>query len=135
MTVLELTGDSLVRADELLDRASHDVAKYVAMTARNIDPRTAGGRELELVWRDLLQTDGSSPAWALWQPLSEELRELAADEQLAAIDRAMDRLRSLSKSKNENEEQKSVIELVLAVSDGITRLRRDVRRRRIEVER
>ena len=134
MTLLELPADSLARADELLDRASHDVAKYMAMTARNIDPSTAGGREASLIWRDVLSTDGSESAWAIWRPLSTKLHELARDDRLAAIDRGMERLRSLAATKDDVAEVEMVIELVVDISNRIVGLRRDVRRRRIEVE-
>ena len=46
MRLAELKGEGLEAADELLDSAAHDLAKYMAMTARNVDPAVAGEREL-----------------------------------------------------------------------------------------
>ena len=78
----ELGVDALEAVDELLDRANHDVAKYMAMTARNVDPEDLGSEELAMLRADLWETDGSRTAWELWRGFSNQIAELATPPNL-----------------------------------------------------
>ena len=49
----ELTGEALAEADEILGRANHDIAKYMAMTARNVDPVSIGPEDVSYLMDDL----------------------------------------------------------------------------------
>lgn len=129
----DLRGRPLERADELLDRAAHDVAKYMAMTARNLDPGAVGPGELDHLLGDLRRTDGERPAWRLWSALSRELRELASDPELDGIDRQMTALAAAA--DRDEPDPAGLISAVLGAADRIVALRRAVRRRRIEAAR
>ena len=137
MTVEKLVAlgpEGLAEADALLDRASHDVAKYMAMTARNVEPADVSEEEVESFRGDLLRTDGERPAWELWAPLSQALMVLAADPELDAVDRGMAELKSLSGRLGAGrEELAELFATTRTVADRITGLRRAVRRRLIEV--
>lgn len=131
-----LEGEALVRADELLGQASHDVAKYMSMTARNARPEALarGGEQLDWLRADLEQTGASGAAWDLWAPLSAELSGLAADPTLAAIDEAMAALAQLfARLAAEPALAPEVASRAVTVADQITALRRAVRQRRLEV--
>jgi hypothetical protein len=132
-TLESLGPADLGRAAELLDRAGHDVAKYMAMTARNVDPTSPEPDEVDLVRRDLLETDGARSAWALWAPLSRALAALAADPELEAIDRAMAALEALVASGPGPAGE--LVEAAVETAERISRLRRAVRRRCDEVGR
>lgn len=132
---LEALGSAeLERAAELLDRAGHDVAKYMALTARNVDPASPADDDVELILRDLRETDGARPAWAIWAPLSRALAELAADPELEAIDRAMAGLERLCGAAS-SQRAAELIATTIEVADRIVRLRRAVQARRGEVAR
>jgi hypothetical protein len=131
--LIDLEGEALTAADGLLDRAAHDVAKYMAMTARNIDPEVAGERELSFLRQDLERTDGARSAWAIWGELSQELGALAADPEVEAIDQAMAELEALLAAKGSQPAE--LVAATLRAADQITALRRRVRGRRLEAER
>jgi hypothetical protein len=129
-----LGGEDLQRAAELLDRAGHDVAKYMAMTARNVDAAAPADDEVEMVLRDLRETDGARPAWAVWAPLSRALAGLADDAELEAIDRAMAGLERLCDVvAGDRGRAAELVGAAIEAADGIARLRRRVRARLDEV--
>jgi hypothetical protein len=136
VTVRDLTmlsGDTLRRADELLDRANHDVAKYMSMTARNVEPSAIDDELTEMMRRDLTQTNGSASAWALWRPLSAALSELVDDTAVGQIDEGMSTLESLVvRWTNNDETSGQIAEATVAVADRIAELRRSVRRAMME---
>ena len=137
MKLAELDGEALEAADEILDVAAHDVAKYMAMTARNVDPASIpedlGGRLLEEVTR----VDGERPAWALWGTFSKKLAALADDEELRLVDEQMEDLRALSSGDEagEGRDLGAIARLAADTAQRITALRRAVRRRLIAVGR
>ena len=128
----ELGGEEFRRADELLDQAAHDVAKYMALTARNVDPTALSQAEAGYLLADLCRTDGVRPAWDLWAPFSGELRALApADPALETIDREMAELKKRGTTPPaDRSDLARLVELTVTVADRITLLRREVRRRR-----
>lgn len=132
----ELELDGLEKADQLLDRAKHDVAKYMSMTARNVDPSSLGPDETQHLMEDLLKTDGRLAAWELWSPLGRELRELAFnDPELMTIESNMVELEALvSKVGEERVGPEALVQATVAVADRITRLRRALGRRLMEVQ-
>ena len=133
--LIDLEGEALVRAAELLDRASHDVAKYMSITARNIDPRTAGADDIVRVLHDLTRTDGRRPAWELWSEVSAPLHELADDPELRGIDAAMTRAALAAGAGTGIDGVPGLVGATLDAADRIVRLRRAVLARRMEVER
>lgn len=131
-----LPPEELVEADGLLDRANHDIAKYMAMTARNVDPQSMGLDEQARLVDDLLRTDGRHPVWELWRPLYEKLAILAADPTLTVIDRDIATIRELVDHRDEwTDGGRALVESTVAVADRIAGLRRTVRRRLMEVSR
>lgn len=131
MTELEL--EELEGADELLDRANHDIAKYMAMTARNVEAEMLDEELRAALHRDLIETDGRRPAWVLWADFSAPLAEVLADDRLLAIDETMSKLAELLEGDREAEGVDTrLIELTRRASAAITALRREVRQRLIE---
>lgn len=131
MTELEL--EELEGADELLDRANHDVAKYMAMTARNVEAEMLDEELRAALHRDLTETDGQHSAWVLWADFSVALAEVLADDRLLAIDETMSKLAELMEGDREAEGVDArLIELTRQASAAITVLRREVRQRLIE---
>jgi len=92
----QLEGDDLRRVTALLGQACHDVAKYMAVTARNVDPGTLAADEAQWLRKDLLQTDGQRPAWVIWHEISRQLARLMTDSSLAALDQQMEDLARLA---------------------------------------
>lgn len=131
----DLDGEALTRADDLLDRANHDVGKYMSITARNLDPSRAGRAELDLLLRDLTRTDGSRAAWVVWGELSGALGALAHDPDLDDIDTAMTALAHMVTADHGALDVQALVRVTLDVADRIARLRRAVRKRRMEVDR
>jgi len=129
-----LRPDDLARVDELLDRASHDVAKYMAMTARNVDPAAIGDEERGMILEDLLRTDGALPAWELWRRISQELAALASDSAIVAVDDRMAALEALARRvEASGDGAEDLARATVEVADLVTGLRRAVRRRLMEV--
>ena len=108
----ELRGDALRRADELLGKANHDVAKYMTMTAANVRPDALSAREARWLLDDLIDTGGRGPAWEQWAAVCVELRRLASDPALSALDSEMEALRRSA------EELARLLETNAAVSAG-----------------
>lgn len=128
-----LAGDELSRADELLDRANHDIAKYMTLTARNVDPEAMEFEEQVQLLEDLLHTDGEHAAWELWSPLYRELEALASDIVLVSIDDGMATIRELVGQHDPQIDQGgALVKAVVDVADRIAGLRRAVRRRLME---
>jgi len=132
MRLDELAGEALEAADEILDSAAHDVAKYMAMTARNVDPATTLPEDLAArLVEDVRRVDGRRPAWELWQHFSERLRALSSDDEiLDRLDTSMVRVRQLAET--EPVEHGALAQLVTDAAAEITALRRAVRRRMME---
>lgn len=121
----DLSDESLELADSLLDQASHDVGKYMSMTARNVDGADMDD-EIELALRaDLLHTDGTDAAWVLWRPLFEELAALCADPQLRKADELM---ANLARACCEDGwDVAHICRLAVEAADLMTSLRRQAR--------
>ena len=133
-TFEELGVDELREVDALLDRANHDVAKYMAMTARNVDPEALGSAEIDMLQGDLCKTDGANAAWDLWKVFSQQLAELAPDPVLQTTDREMAQLSDLAgRCGSDASQLGSLVEQTKSVARHITELRRRIRRRLIEV--
>ena len=132
MNLVDLEETGLSEADDLLDRAAHDVAKYMSLTARNLPPSPVPVELAEALRGELERTDGRRAAWELWVPISEALHALAADPALEAIDREMARLEALVASKAE---PAVLARATLLAADRIATLRRAVRRRLAEAVR
>jgi len=129
-----LEGEVLLAVDELLGRASHDVAKYMAMTARNVSPNDLDEELRSFLRRDLTQTDGEQPAWVLWERFASELGVLSDEPDLEGIEGGMAELRGLYRRWSEGQPlDEQLIGKTIAVSDAIRALRRAVRRRLEEV--
>jgi hypothetical protein len=132
MRLAEMRGEALLEADALLGEAAHDVAKYMAITARNLDP---GAQDPELrtaLLKDLLRTDGERPAWEIWAPLRRRLGELAPDEALDRIDSGMKTLAAMARSDVDEGLFQDLVRTTVSVATEIASLWREVRRRRIE---
>ena len=131
MKLEELVGDALEAADEILDSAAHDVAKYMAMTARNLDTSAPIADEhAASLLEDLRRVDGRRPAWELWQVFSERLRDLSDDDAVDEIDAAMARVRAAAET--EPVDHGALARLATDVSAEISALRRLVRRKLME---
>ena len=133
----ELNGDALSEADELLGKASHDIAKYMAMTARNVEPSSIGPNDLSYLMDDLTQTNGTDPCWELWRSFSEALRRLGSDPALDDLDSRMKQLEELVAQWKANPESgvERIIVETLAFANGLASLRRELRKTRLEGER
>jgi hypothetical protein len=127
MSLRELDEGALARANEILGRAAHDVAKYMAITARNVDAAPGDCTAADLLRRDLVRTDGQRPAWELWRVLSQSLAELGHDEDVRAVDEGMERLAALVDQGTSD--VGTLARLAVEVADRILALNRSVRRR------
>lgn len=81
-----------MKVREALAWARHDVAKYAAMTARNLPAPPWDARLRQAVANDVLRTDGRRPVWDVWALRRSSLAEIAAD--LVEIDRLVAAIRS-----------------------------------------
>lgn len=133
LELTELSGDELRLADELLDRANHDVAKHMAMTARNVNMENIDDELAQMIRRDVTTTNGTEASWSLWRALSSRLIELAPDGAVRKIDQQMDALESLVNRWGDADHLSTdVAEAALNVSDDIRSLRQAVRTRLME---
>ncbi len=130
MSLAELEGPDLARACEILDRAAHDVAKYMAMTARNVDLEPPGEDLLGRLRSELLAVDGSRSAWELWAGFARQLELLARDPEVEAVTGAMAELRRLAGT--DGVDARALARLTVETSGRIAALRDAARRRRSE---
>lgn len=79
-------------------RLRHDVGKYIARTARNLDQREASGPLLGLLIEDLFAIDGEHKASERFETLAAPLFALGGDPRL-------ERCRELLRYLDENEEE------------------------------
>jgi hypothetical protein len=107
----------------------------MSITARNIDPRTAGADDIVRVLHDLTRTDGRRPAWELWSVVSAPIHELADDPELRGIDAAMTRAALAAGAGTGIDGVPGLVGATLDAADRIVRLRCAVLARRMEVER
>lgn len=135
MTLNELDLQTLESLDEILDHANHDVAKYMAMTARNVSAESLGEEETEMILDDLRQTNGSDPAWLLWKQFSEQLKSHSVLDEIKQIDGAMDSLRDLVEHPDPAQNIGQIIPMAMETANRISSLRRQVRKLRIEATR
>jgi hypothetical protein len=126
----QLQGDDLRRAAGLLSQANHDVAKYMAVTARNVDPRALSAEETQWLRKDLLQTDGHRPAWKIWREISCQVACLVADSTIAALDQQMDDLaRMVQQNPWPPADLSGLVAQILKTSQAIVELNRRLRQR------
>lgn len=130
MSLLDLGGEGLARADEILDRAAHDVAKYMAVTARNADLERMTDEVAGRVRSELCAVDGERPAWELWRRFAGELAALASDPEVEAVSAAMAELEGLA--GDGEADTRAVARISVETARRITALRSAVRRRRLE---
>ncbi len=107
-------------------RAEHDVAKYAALTARNLPVPPWDARLMDAVARDVLQTDGRRPVWEVWADRRADLADIAVD--LDDVDRRIDSIRS-REAEIRAPGRPGVDEALVADLRALVRAMRDLRAR------
>jgi len=111
------------------ERAAHDIAKYMSITARNVSPKLPIDDELFAAIRgDLQKTGGGKAAWVLWGKASSELARLWEPGAIVAIDETMKALEGLLiRAEGDASQREELVRKTVSIADAITSLKRQIR--------
>ena len=121
---------------ELAHRAKHDLGKYIAFQVRWLPEEASDDELLTALRADLLATHSGADevrgAVEIWAELAPAMREGFPADELAALERSLERIAALSPGVREGSLERSVLEEArreaIAVGAELSRLNRLARR-------